>query len=896
MIQTRKILAMAIMTLMVCGSVLIVTPYTPAAAEDSAKAFEILDGGFPLAYQTTLDQSCEDAVDHYTVSSGVPWAQTFVPTITGELSFVDLQLYADSSITLSVRCEIRTTHWEIDEWVPDDVGGRMTYEGDSQTLTTSPAWYQISMSTKPVLTAGQTYAIVLVWLSADFHWSCLGNYGDGDGFNTGDGGTTWSSLSGENFGFRTYMEEPDNWLSKVAWHGNNNYAYGVDGTSSNLYKFTRDTGSWSNVGALELGATFHDIVYDPSTSLFYIVGQDNSGYAAGWMYNHDTGTPTYLIDTFVTGAFYGVERAAPYEYPYLFLAVGEDTTNGKAYMCWYDDNSPWWAAEDTTPAEDATGDVIYDVAWNGIDASGSAYICVGMDASGDGVVYHIGGPLESGIDLGIIHGWSPLGSLKAVDGHPSDPTLGIIVGENTAGTGNAYLLDTSGAQPTMISDTSYIFNDVDWRPDGEMAVAVGAKLNGKGVMCQYNEGTDYVVDLSADLPTDAEGLFGVAMKGFSSPSSGLIVGSSGAVGFYPSAVDSGTTITVSSEEPHMFNMDMWKTSDAGRVSKLNTQVDVETTYTFMAEVNYTKGGIDQFYTDGDDDVYVILTAWFDYGVAPSSLPGQDDYNRTRMFQAIWVEGGAAPGNAGMMYPVGSLGTNEVLLDSYGFEIGASDHYYVYFNLTFGPQMWAADGNGFTNGATSDIYDYTTSYDDPNSWDFVMTVEDANFNSASNSSFEEFGIFQFTNITVSGNPGGNAPPGSSTQLGPNSQMQVSSNIDYYVNVSIPDLARIGGGTPINATYVSVNITSPFANNTNSMINGTAVSFPGGNMTLGVWGNTSQAFGDWVVAAPLNSTTAHGPQGADFQSIGTTDIEWWIDVPGGTDEGIYQATVTFKIGYN
>ncbi len=895
MMDTRKILTLAIITLMMCGSVLIVTPYTPAVAEDSAKVFEALDGGFPLAYQTTMDQSCEDAVDHYTVSSGVPWAQTFKPTITGRLLSVDLQLYADAPITTSIRCEIRTTHWDTDKWVPDDVGGRITFEGDSQTLTTSPTWHQSTISTKPILTAGETYALVLVWLSQDFKWSCLGSYGDGDGFNTGDGGTTWSANGAENFGFRTYMEEPNNELSKVAWHGNNDYAYGVDGTSSNLYKFTRDTGSWSNAGELEPGATFNDIVYDPSTSLFYIVGQDNSGYAAGWMYNHDTGTPTYLIDTFVTGAFYGVEYAAPYEHPYLFLAVGEDTANGKAYMCWYDDNSPWWAAEDTSPSpDDALGDVIYDVTWNRINDGGSDYFCVGEDASGFGVVYYIGGPLENGMDVGATQFWDPISSLKAIDYHPTQP-YAIMVGENTDSLGNAYLFNSAWDQPTMIANTTDTLFDVDWRPDGEMAVAVGAKLNGKGVMYQHHEDTDYVIDLSAALSPDTEALFGVAMKGFSSPSSGLIVGSSGAVGFYPSAVDSGTTITVSSEEPHMFNMDMWKTLDAGRVSKLNSQVDVETTYSFMAEVNYTKGGIDQFYTDGDDDIYVILTAWYDNGAAPSSLPGQDDHNRTKEFQAIWVEGVAAPGNAGMMYPVGSPGTDEVQLDSYGFEIGAGDHYYIYFNLTFGPQMWAADGNGFANGASSDVYDYTTSYDDPNSWDFVMTVEDANFNSASNSSFEEFGIFQFTNITVSGNPGGNAPPGSSTQLGPNSQIMVSSNIDYYVNVSIPDLAKVGGGLPILATNVAVNITSPFANNTNSMINGTAVNFPGANQTLSIWGNTSQAFGDWVVAAPLNSTTAHGPQGADFQSIGTTDLEWWIDVPGGTAEGIYQATITFKIGY-
>ena len=180
--------------------------------------------------------------------------------------------------------------------------------------------------------------------------------------------------------------------------------------------------------------------------------------------------------------------------------------------------------------------------------------------------------------------------------------------------------------------------------------------------------------------------------------------------------------------------------------------------------------------------------------------------------------------------------------------------------------------------------------------FVMMIEDSNLNDSSNSSYEEFGIFQFTNITASGNPSGNAPPGSSTQLGPNSQITVSANRDYYVNVSVPDLERIGGGSPILASYLAVNTTSAFANNTNSMIYGAAVNFPAANVNLSIWGNRSQALpANWVVPAPLNSTTAHGPQGGDFQGFGATEIEWWIDVPGATAEGVYQATITFKIGY-
>ena len=32
-----------------------------------------------------------------------------------------------------------------------------------------------------------------------------------------------------------------------------------------------------------------------------------------------------------------------------------------------------------------------------------------------------------------------------------------------------------------------------------------------------------------------------------------------------------------------------------------------------------------------------------------------------------------------------------------------------------------------------------------------------------------------------------------------------------------------------------------------------------------------------------------------AAGTPDIDWWVNVPGSTPEGIYQATITFTIAY-
>ena len=62
---------------------------------------------------------------------------------------------------------------------------------------------------------------------------------------------------------------------------------------------------------------------------------------------------------------------------------------------------------------------------------------------------------------------------------------------------------------------------------------------------------------------------------------------------------------------------------------------------------------------------------------------------------MWNEGngGFAGISGGINYPAASPGINEFLFDSVGVTAGAGDHYLIYINVTFGPQAWAADGNG-----------------------------------------------------------------------------------------------------------------------------------------------------------------------------------------------------------
>ncbi|MCK5037826.1 MAG: WD40 repeat domain-containing protein, partial [Thermoplasmata archaeon] len=410
----------------------------------------------------------------------------------------DLELFAAAPITTSIRCEIRTTHWEATEWVPDDNNGWITYEGDTQTLTTSPTWYQISFSTPAVLTAGETYAIVLVWQGDDYRWSCLGNYANGDGFFTADGGTTWSSNGGESFGFRTHMEAPNNELSKVAWHESGDFAFAVTGSDNNVYRFTRQTGTWSLEHTTGTALDhFKDIVYDDVTDMFYLVGESNSWpFAYTWDGTNgfvDRNSPPTM------GAFYGVEVCNGYNdgsWNYAFMAVGE-TTGGGGYAAYWSFDNPsnggWIEAYSGLDNDEVLTDVAWDYQYVG------TYYAVGYNtATSEGVVYSYDNPGDI-TATNIVAANSSVGMLNAIDWCPDHATnnYGLIVGNYYAGADANIWKFESGTLKALAKELGN-FNDVDWHPDGSLAVLVGDH-GIDGIMYQHIAGTDTVVDLSDGL-------------------------------------------------------------------------------------------------------------------------------------------------------------------------------------------------------------------------------------------------------------------------------------------------------------------------------------------------------------------------------------------------------------
>ena len=632
-----------------------------------------------------------------------------------------------------------------------------------------------------------------------------------------------------------------------------------------------------------------------SGNMFYVVGEANSGTSTA--YYTIKGTDTLNEMNFDSGwPIIDMYDVAIDEFNNA-LAVGP---NDQVYFFWSAAMS-WIQLTDL----DGTGYDYYDVDW---ESAYKRFYIVGEPNGGGEAMLTYTDQVPDASTPPTSH-WEYLSAqLPFLPEFYSiawnnDPDLPIVDRYALVG-GNGILMGISPYDEgeEFFPGTSYptgIYDHITWDKTSWDEATVISNMGGVSTLYQFINSSKNLVFLTSLAP---DYYTAVDYKPPASPGWGFVVGSAGGYQLSTNAFHSDTTVTLSSDMPHIFSMDMWKQTDGiGGASKFNKEVDVNEIYTFAIEVNYTVGGGNKLF-DGTDDVRIVMEAFYDEGSASSfAEPTWATVdNRTRQFQFLWEEGdgGPTPESAAMTYPIGSPGTDEFQLVSwwrdpmaYG---GDGFTYKLYFNISFGPQTWAAPGDNTWNAAPT-IYDENQAFNDLNSWNLGMMIFDNNFANAANASYDEFGIFQYSNITVAVSPSGNATTGTNDQvLGNPSQITATSNIPYYVNVSVPDLARVGGGLDLAATNVKVRSVSTLATDVNSEIRNMQ-AFPGPNVNQSVWGNRSQALpADWVVPAPKNGTTAHGPWGSDFNGYATTDLLWYVTIPGATAEGVYQASITFRIG--
>ena len=456
----------------------------------------------------------------------------------------------------------------------------------------------------------------------------------------------------------------------------------------------------------------------------------------------------------------------------------------------------------------------------------------------------------------------------------------------------------AGGNGTVINETTDFgmprkYNDISWDTDGwTEAAIVGEASTGSIYESHYYRYVPSQNYLSEGYYLGTDPSWTVGFKPPASPKFPMIPMAGGGFKIMVAMQDVSTTITANAVFPRIYWIGFNDTTSA---SKLEQQVPVDDWYNFTVMANYSQGW---------SNVEIVVEAWYDWGATGtgSVYPAQTDDNRDLAFKINYT---VSSGWYQVLFPTGGL---EVMNGTQAYDTDMLDHidptqnnHTVQLPIYLGSQIRNATGNGFLSGGTYD-QDKNVALNDAWSWDFNITVMDATYNGARDYSHAEFGIDETVSISVSGNPAGNAPPGTSNNsLSNPSMITYSANTDYWVNVSIPNLLINGIGPGfIPATDVTVANVNAIVDSTYTDLNwstglGRAIKGPG--LEWCVWGNSTGA--PTNMPAPSNGTTTFGEFGSNYNAgwvsagVETTQLDWWVTVQAGTPEGIYWAIITITI---
>ena len=438
-----------------------------------------------------------------------------------------------------------------------------------------------------------------------------------------------------------------------------------------------------------------------------------------------------------------------------------------------------------------------------------------------------------------------------------------------------------------------VYTDMVWNEDTwEEATFIGQ--NGLlGVIYQYNMDSDSSVLLYQSGA--AETMYCVDYKPPSSPGWGMVLSSGGAVKIKITEFDISTTITANAVFPRIYAIDF---IDTTATSRMDDQVPLDSWYNFTCVANYSE---DWF------NCIVEVRAWYDGDVAAPGIPypTETEGNRDLAFRLnYWVWNGTYM----IMYPtapdleiiVDPLGYSDVITAIHPTNPGVEDEHTIELPIWFGNQLRVADGDGWISGddvAFDGELDINLGCLDRDSWNFNITIRDRLNPTGFNTSYSEFGIDETVSISATGNPAGNAPPGSGVvALANPSIITYSANTDYWVNVSIPHLYENGNDASlnwINCDDVHVQNMCPNVTASNSDID-VQITMPiVEDQDVYVWGQALTP-----ILAPSNGTTAAGPFITNYNAPlwlenDYTQLDWAVEVLASIPEGIYWATITITI---
>lgn len=339
------------------------------------------------------------------------------------------------------------------------------------------------------------------------------------------------------------------------------------------------------------------------------------------------------------------------------------------------------------------------------------------------------------------------------------------------------------------------------------------------------------------------------------------------------------SITLTANTPYISAYDLLINGTS--TSVLNTQLDVGIIHAFRVNVTEVSAG------GGFPLVqYVNISAWYDWG-RPLDDAGSDRYNFTlggnTNLRFIYdnTSGAITGGSFSMLWPraqeVTFLGGSEIYIDGNNRTL---EWYFTPLHFF----RWAPgdiDSGDLTWTAPVDPTVITTAFNDRNSWNFNISVDDSLNNTAT--VWDEFGVFRYSAMLLAA---GTIPSGTGYPGGPRFGLSgdgdsLPTNFSYRSNgphrftVDTTDITK--GGDTIAASELAVagGEISPESN------------FLGPIIDQYIWGNATQ----YRIHNFTNFSA--GPPVGPWNS---TDLAYSAGVPAATPGGTYTGTLTYSVDVN
>jgi len=373
--------------------------------------------------------------------------------------------------------------------------------------------------------------------------------------------------------------------------------------------------------------------------------------------------------------------------------------------------------------------------------------------------------------------------------------------------------------------SSAILNSVRWTKSETEAVICGYD----GVMLVYHPDTAKTAALDTNT---TQALFSVGVRKEASPGFTYIVGSAGTGLYYSYNTDTSSTITATVYYPRISSYGL---KDEHGFDIDNKMTDVDSNISFHVQAYYEAG-----WSEAQVDIY----AWYDNAGSRNTYDINETTaeNCTRAIHLRYAGGsnGSATGTWSIIYPLDlsfyGFGKTVCLTNqSESLSIGSYEYHDLFLNVSLGPQMFRSlnDGMTYLNDTSA-----LTGFNDDNTWNYQIVVSDIS-TGVNDTRYSEFGLYQYTSISITGSPSGAAPPGvNNVSLGGPSLLKYSSNTYYGINVSVTDLTD-GAGDSILASNIGVVNWDGNISGISEIgyVPGWPIHFSAADTPIKVWGNSS-----------------------------------------------------------